>query len=295
MNIRILLGAFFALFFITGCDKNIPVGNGTTMNPGGKTEQKLSNIAYGTDSAYKMDVYLPKNRNISTPVVILLHGSYWVGGDKKDMNVWQDSFLNNGIATVNINFRLADTFKIHSDSIMADIKRAVDNIVLNSTKWNIKSSGYIMAGMNSGGHLALLYSYKYNYGNKVKGVMALAAPADLTDDTYLNGLVSTGKIEYLEAITGAKYTAGTSVPVAFWEASPRFYPKNIPTLLIHGLADDVVSYAQPNVLHGILDANNYYNRLVPVPAVSHDLSLGNATIAGNIFHEMKSWCLQFGS
>jgi dipeptidyl aminopeptidase/acylaminoacyl peptidase len=129
----------------------------------------------------------------------------------------------------------------------------------------------------------------------IKAVIALAAPSDLTDDMYLSNMIALGKLKELEAITGKPYVLGTGVPAAYLDASPRFYPKKIPTLLIHGKADDVVPFNQAGAYQVILNNTKCYNRLFPLSAAGYDLNLTDPAVAGTVFKEMQNWCWQFGA
>lgn len=46
--------------------------------------KSIMNVSYGASAEQKMDVYLPANRSVSTPVVMLLHGGGFVAGDKNE-------------------------------------------------------------------------------------------------------------------------------------------------------------------------------------------------------------------
>ena len=64
------------------CSKN----DSTTENPVVEATYLLDEN-YGNDSKQQYDIYLPQGRTIDTPVVILVHGGFWSGGDKSDMNL----------------------------------------------------------------------------------------------------------------------------------------------------------------------------------------------------------------
>lgn len=293
MNLRLVFAALFACFFLLSCEKSISINNpSATPN---FDELRRTNIAYGTDSAHRMDISLPKGRTGNTPVVILMHGAYWTSGAKETMSRWQDSFLNNHIAAININVRKADTISVHYQDIVEDIRNAIDYISAHSKEWGIRNTGYVLIGMNSGGHMSLLYTHKYNYDDRIKAVIALAAPSDLTDDMYLSNMIALNKLKELEAITGQPYIQGTGVPATYLDASPRFYPKKTPTLLIHGKADDVVPFNQTNAYQVILNNTKCYNRLLPLPAAGYDLGLTDPVVAETVFREMQNWCWQFGA
>ena len=93
---------FFCLLFAAACTEKAPAQPST-----GETV-RLTNVAYGQHARHKMDVALPANRTGQTPVVVLIHGGAWMAGNKEDMKGFQDFLLQNGIASVSINYRYAD-------------------------------------------------------------------------------------------------------------------------------------------------------------------------------------------
>ena len=292
MNIRVLLSALLICCTMLSCDKSISLGD-TSMSKK-VDELRLNDLTYGTGNAHKMDVSLPQGRSGKNPVVILLHGSYWTTGDKQSMSRWQDSFTRSNIGVININTRNADTSGVHYQEIVEDIRAAINYVSAHSAEWNIRNSGYVLMGMNSGGHLALLYTHKYNYDGKIKAVIGLAAASDLTDDRYISNMIAGSKEKELVAITGKEFATGSGLPVQYMEASARFYPKKTPTLLIHGKADDIVPFSQANAFHLLLDNQQCYSRLLPVAGAGHDLNLSNQASAAAIHQEMQRWCWDFG-
>jgi acetyl esterase/lipase len=93
-------------------------------------------------------------------------------------------------------------------------------------------AGAILAGHSAGGHLALLNAHSPG----LAGVVALAPVADLADG-YRTGIGS-GAVEAL--LGGGPHT----VPLHFDRADPaRRGPLPVPTVIIHGDADDRVPVA----------------------------------------------------
>jgi acetyl esterase/lipase len=92
------------IFLLTSCQKENDTGPITL------TEQTQLNVAYGTDAAQKMDVYLPASRTVSnTKVIIVIHGGGWNQGDKSDFTAYVDTLKHRlpGYAIFNINYRLS--------------------------------------------------------------------------------------------------------------------------------------------------------------------------------------------
>ena len=54
-----------------------------TLPPGARVERDL---AYGSDPAQRLDVYIPARRR-SAPIILMVHGGAWMLGDKGNTNV----------------------------------------------------------------------------------------------------------------------------------------------------------------------------------------------------------------
>ncbi len=48
-------------------------------------DQTFPNFQYGPNARNKMDAYMPAGRNLSTKIVLLIHGGGWSAGSKEDM------------------------------------------------------------------------------------------------------------------------------------------------------------------------------------------------------------------
>ncbi len=65
--------------------------NTEPQNPLSASKTML-NVAYGTDPAQRMDIYLPAGRSAtSTKVIVLIHGGGWTTGDKSMSTKYADT------------------------------------------------------------------------------------------------------------------------------------------------------------------------------------------------------------
>jgi len=145
------------------------------------------NINYGTDVNQKFDLYLPKNRSLSTKILILVHGGGWSAGDKNEMNPVKDLIRSDfpNVAIVNINYKLADENNKPYPMQIEDITSVVNYLKENKTKYTISEDlGFI--GVSAGAHLSLLWSYAFDTNNQVNMVCSIVGPTNLTDPAYLN-------------------------------------------------------------------------------------------------------------
>ncbi len=238
------------------------------------------NISYGDNSKQTLDLYLPANRDENTKVVVLVHGGFWFQGDKVDLGPYAKFLQSQGFAVANINYRLTNTPEnnIHPAQVN-DIAKAIDSVSANAEKLHVSKSKFAIIGASSRAHLALLYTYAFEKKNRVKTVIAIAGPTNLTDPTDIG--------DFQKLIAG--WFLGTTLeqnPDVYLKASPIHYvcEKTKPTLLIHGTNDLVVPFKQAGDLKAKLDQYNVPNNLLPVSSGHDDvINPGNqALVLGNI-------------
>ncbi len=197
------------------------------------------NIVYGTDSAQQaMDVYLPMERHANTtPVIILLHGGAWVVGDKTELNwIGLDTFFTaHGCAVVNMNYRLHDQYAWPAP--LDDIGIVMSYIKAKAAEWKINADKVCLWGKSSGAHLALVYGYSRNSERRVKVVMDLYGPSDLTDSSVVYKDFGMNVAYLLGDYTGNRY--------AWQNASPLYFMNSaVPTAIYHGTADSLIYFTQ---------------------------------------------------
>ena len=248
----------------SSCSKD--TAGGGTGGGGGSfplVERIILDTAFGTDPKQKMDIYLPAGRTAATKVIVLIHGGGWESGDKVELNYYKNvlrlKWPEDAIA--NINYRLTSNPAIHYTEIMSDITSAVNLMVNNKVNF-VVSDTLTMLGASAGGHLAMLYTYKYNSNNYVKAVADYFGPAKLSDWSWYNSY----------NIFFGKYIKDILIPFnnAAWNIS--LYDSNSPyavatatskpTIIFHGTIDVIVPLYQSQWMRGQLNTlgvpNEYY-------------------------------------
>lgn len=121
--------------------------------------EKFADVNYAGDGKgyHNMDIYLPKEKKDSYPVVIHTYGSAWSMNNYKgsaDLNTICAALLKAGYAVVTPNHRSA------SDAIypaqLHDLKAVVRFVRGNAAKYKFDTSFVAMSGFSSGGHLSSL-------------------------------------------------------------------------------------------------------------------------------------------
>ncbi len=239
------------------------------------TEQTSLNIAYGTDQAQKMDIYLPADRSsASTKVIILIHGGGWNQQDKSDFDPYVDTLKKRlpGYAIFNINYRLATGLINFFPIQETDIKAAVEFIFSKTAEYKV-SQKFVMLGASAGAHLCLLQAYKYSMPLKIKAVVDFFGPTDITE-LYNNPASIFVPASAVAAIVGA---TPTSNPTLYQQSSPINFvtAQSPPTIILQGGADVLVSPSQSSTLNTKLQTMGVVHQYVFYPSENHGWSGAN--------------------
>ena len=259
------LFSLFFLFVFVACQKGT---DNTADQP--LAEQTINNVSYGSDTAQRMDVYLPAGRNTTaTKAIVMIHGGAWISGDKVDMNQFIPIIKSRlpEYAIFNINYRLAalpstNTFPAQEN----DVKAAVNFVFGKAGEYKFNTDKAVILGASSGGHLALLQAYKNN-APKFKAVVDFFGPTDMVGmyNAYATGSINQLGIQLL--MNGTPTTNASlyqsSSPLNFVSASSQ------PTLILHGTADPIVPVAQSTALKAKLEAAGVYAKMITYTGAGH--------------------------
>lgn len=242
------VGMFISVAF-TACQKS---------ETGDKSlaQSDMKNIAYGSDSAQNMDIYLPEGRDTAnTNVLLFIHGGSWSSGDKNEFNdaIAAIRARLSGYAIFNMNYHLAANKLTRFPVQQNDVQAAIRFIAGKAGEYKINVNKVGLIGASAGAHLALLEAYKNNDDRKIKAVVDLFGPADLTD-LYNNHPIPDQARPVLVNFLGA---TPASDPDIYRQASPFNFvtAQSVPTKIFHGTDDIVVPIAQSNALAAKLTAN----------------------------------------
>ena len=253
------------LFFFISCS-NDDISTDITI----VDATQFLNESYGNDLKQQYDVYLPEGRNMQTPVVILVHGGSWSGGDKSDMNLLVTLLRNNwsDYAIVNTNYRLATENTNQHPAQLNDLSALITQLDLKKNAYEI-SNTYFFIGISAGGHLSLLYTYATDIDHKVKAVCSIVGPTDFSDPVY------TDSANEIFNETAAQFLGDTYAinPDLYINASPITYidALDAPTIMFYGGKDNLVPVSQPIRLKDKLSGFNIPVSYTLYPDSGHDL------------------------
>ncbi len=118
----------------------------------------MADVAYGSDPAQVMDVYLP-NEARNAPVIFMVHGGAWKTGDKASRSVVQNKvkrWVKKGFIFVSINNRLMPEAKPLAQA--DDVRLALAFAQQHAAEWGGDAAQFIVMGHSAGAHLVSLVS-----------------------------------------------------------------------------------------------------------------------------------------
>lgn len=226
------------------------------------------NVSYGAEPRQKMDIYLPKGRNASSTItVVMIHGGGWVGGDKSEFTPFIDTIRKRlpDWAVININYRLSDGSSNLFPTQERDVKSALEYLYRKRDEYGI-SDKFVLMGGSAGGHLALLHAYKYTTPVKVAAVVDFFGPTDLVDlyENPPSGLITQLALQAIGGTPAEK-------PDLYRESSPIHYVTSAspPTIVLQGGADELVPARQSEMLVNKLTEKGVVNQYVFYPEENH--------------------------
>lgn len=245
----------------------------------------IKDLSYGIYSKNTMDVYLPEGRTDTTKVILLLHGGWWVGGDKEELQENAEYFQDKGFAVVSMNYRLAGPTESVHPAQQIDIAAAINYISSKAFEWKVSPDKLALAGVSAGAHLALLYTYTNNVNNKVKTVISISGPTNFTEEMDITNPVVAQAAAALKLFLGKSFQED---PQLYLQASPLARASSLskPTLILHGSVDGIVPVKQANDLNAKLTLLNVKHQINTYPA-GHELF--NPTNAQEIRDVIEVW------
>jgi acetyl esterase/lipase len=149
----------------------------------------MGDLAYGTDPAQRLDLYLPGNAG--APVLLYLHSGGWIGGDKSAVPDMVMRFVERGYAVASVGYRLAPESTFPDP--VTDVKLAIRWLkAFAEREGSIDGERLVLVGASSGGHLAAFTAAtpgEYEpvglgaelaaFDSTVVGVVSFVGPTDL--------------------------------------------------------------------------------------------------------------------
>jgi acetyl esterase/lipase len=220
-------------------------------------------LTYATvdGEALKVDVYQPRTAATKPrPVIVLIHGGAWEGGDKGDLVYEAGSFASLGYVAVSIEYRLAPEHPY--PAAVQDVGTAIAWLRAppQVERWSIDPTRIGVLGASAGGNLASMLGTlgegSLDAGSRVAAVVSWSGVYDFLGDVDGSG--------YLGCSADAcPDIAAAASPVAHVD------PTDSPTLLVHGIDDGIVPLSQAQTMEAALATAGVAHQLIAVPNAHH--------------------------
>jgi arylformamidase len=110
-------------------------------------------VPVGQTSIERVDIF-PAAGSTPAPVLVFLHGGYWLMLDKADFSFVANGFVPHGITAVVVNYALIPTVRM--DELVRQCRQAVAWVLANAASFGGDPDRVGVAGHSAGGHLTAM-------------------------------------------------------------------------------------------------------------------------------------------
>ncbi len=224
---------------------------------------------YDPSKALTLDFY-PATTTGNRPCVIVVHGGSWAGGDSQQLPELNSELAKEGFHVASINYRLAPQHLFPAP--FEDLQESLSFLRSNATDLQIDTSNFVLLGRSAGGQIVLTAAYTLK-NTAIKGVVSFYGPADMLwgYNHPTNPLVLNSRKVMADYLGGsykevpAQYVNSSATET--WQIHP------VPSLLIHGKNDPLVSHVHAERLSSKLSGINHYELYLPWATHGFDWTL----------------------
>jgi len=136
-------------------------------------------LYYGKSKQQTYDVYFKANSKQNNKLLIYVHGGGWNDGNKSDYAGVAKQFSDKGFTVVTVDYRYLKLPNITMQTMIEDIKNALDKIISNHTKYHFNKKKIVVMGESTGAYL-LYMALVNNDMVPVKVSILNSMPSDLS-------------------------------------------------------------------------------------------------------------------
>ncbi|MEO7367731.1 MAG: alpha/beta hydrolase, partial [Gemmatimonadaceae bacterium] len=173
-----MIGVRYALLLPCLASACSPLRVAENLLSSGQTTRS-GDIAYGSDSRQRLDVYRPRARGNPAPVVVFLYGGRWQSGSKDQYRLLGDALARRGVVVVVPDYRLYP--KVKFPRWVEDAAQALKWTRNNIARLGGDTAQVWVVGHSSGAHTAVLLALDDHYlrdtglpASAVRGYVSIA-------------------------------------------------------------------------------------------------------------------------
>ncbi|WP_245623090.1 alpha/beta hydrolase [Spirillospora albida] len=262
---------------------------------------KTRTYAYGRSGHQRIDAYWEPLRRPAAgaaartaplrPAVLVLHGGYWLEGDKSGWKYFARRLSTQGFAVFSANYRLAPAARWPAQR--DDVTSALAFIKKHAKHWNVDPNRIVIVGSSAGGMLATQLGTAGTAGGGVRGVVALS-PVNTPYLAYQDGAkadATAGQRKLRRAVVSLVGCEPSEADAECWtkvddaNSTSHVTPDDAPMLLMHA-EGDMVPATQSTGLASALRAAGVPATVRVLPGTRHGGSLLDDETA---YPEILNW------
>ena len=233
-----------------------------------RVERDVLYRTVGTEEL-RLDAYLPAAEG-THPGILMVHGGAWMHGDKRDMSVLGERLARAGYACFAPRYRLAPAYRFPAQ--IEDCRYALQFVRAEAARFALDPERVGAIGFSAGGHLVALL-----------GVEDEAADASASDPVLHQSSRPQCVVDYFGPVLLTRQPEldfdtqpppelfGDAPDSAYAAASPlRLVTRDdVPFLLVHGDADELVPLEHSRKMDEALRAAGVPSELVVLAGAGH--------------------------
>ena len=246
----------------------------------------LLHVHYGQYNQNTLDLYLPVSYNNKTAVIIMIHGGAWVMGGNEYTEKTSKDLRDRGFIVANVDYRYVSD-SVHCADLLSDIDKAVACIERKAVEYHFSKTGYHLAGISAGSHLALMYAYTMK--KNIKSISVLCPPTRLDDADALAFIEKNNLKKNVELLANSHFETGKLPSKAFTLISPYANIAAVPTLIFHGDKDELVPMSQSIFLYDKLQQEKVKSKFIIMKGKGHDCGMNDKDSEKLVLDEITDW------
>src|SRR5208282_4906192 len=238
---RLIAGA--VIFAIAWMPAAVAGPRSAAFATGPNGAQSISNVEYARPSGVPLllDGSIPAGSG-PFPTAIIVHGGYWVEGDKTtSIRPLKPLLSGAGFAWFSIDYRLAPRYRY--PAAIEDVQAAVRWVRAHAEQYHVDLSRIVLIGEGAGGYLVAMAGIDNQAASGVAAVVDFEGPTDLTVISAYRPPKGIGEF------FGITDLSEGSLKI-LQDASPnnRVHEQMPPFLFIHGTADQTVPFVSSEIM-----------------------------------------------